>query len=61
MLDFRKIKFGEVSGEIEASDDPELLLKGYFDINNITEIVKNNHKFFFSGTRDLENPLLLKE
>lgn len=49
MTGFKDIYFGEVSGEMEGSDHPELLLDGYLDVHKITEIALENQKFLFLG------------
>lgn len=49
MNDFRKINFGKTDAQEEGAEFPELLIKGYFPIDNINDQVLNSNKFLFLG------------
>lgn len=42
-------EFGSASADAEASDRPELLLRGYFDYSGLIDTALNGSKFLFLG------------
>ena len=49
MLDFRKIVFGKTDAQEEGAEYPDLLINGYFQIDNINRQVLDSNKFLFLG------------
>lgn len=46
---FNQIHFGLASAEDESARDPNLLVEGYWDMDNIANEAKIGHKFVFLG------------
>jgi hypothetical protein len=48
-MKFNDINFGYASAEKESIKSPELLLEGYFNINNISDKSISGDEFLFLG------------
>ena len=49
MSPFRDIRFGYASAEAESANDPQLLLKGFWDIGDIFNQAVSGNRFLFLG------------
>lgn len=49
MTSFRDIRFGYASAEMESQNAPDLLLKGYWDLDGIINEVINGPRFLYLG------------
>ena len=49
MLDFRQIVFGKTDAQEESAEFPDLLINGYFQVDNISSQVLNTNKFLILG------------
>lgn len=49
MADFRKIVFGKTDAQEESAECPDLLINGYFPVDNINKQVLDTNKFLFLG------------
>ena len=48
-IKFRDINLGLATAELEGLNNPELLLKGYFDQYNVVKRARDSSKFLFLG------------
>lgn len=48
-MDFRKINFGKADAQEEGVEYPELLIDGYYEVNNIVKQVCDTSKFLILG------------
>lgn len=48
-VDFNSLRFGYASAENERVNDPELLLKGYYDYRGLVEEALNGDRYLFLG------------
>ncbi|WP_293389999.1 hypothetical protein, partial [Nevskia sp.] len=47
--EFKKIDFGYASAQAEARENPDLLIKGYLDLHNISDRVVNGREWLILG------------
>lgn len=51
MTDYRKIVFGKTDAREESAEYPDLLMNGYFPVDNISEQVLKTDKFIILGNK----------
>jgi hypothetical protein len=51
MVEFSSMKFGSNAAEDEYSDDPKLLLEGYYDLNGTLEAIVSGEKWLVLGPK----------